>query len=212
MGNSEIKQVLEALIFVSDKPLGIVQIKEVISDIKEEQVYRFIEELNQEYLSAGRSFTIQQVAGGFRMSTRPQLAPWLKALYKSKMKERLSRPSLETLAIIAYKQPVTKLEVEKIRGVNVDGVLTTLLERNLIKITGRKDSVGRPILYATTDDFLGHFGLSAISDMPKLPELEQLTDTLQHPAPMEGLRVQEEQKNAGTISEENIKNGTCETS
>jgi segregation and condensation protein B len=110
------------------------------------------------------------------MVTLPQFGPHLKALYKSRMKERLTRPSLETLAIIAYKQPVTKPEIEAIRGVNTDGVIITLLERNLIRITGRKDTVGRPLLYGTTDEFLQHFGLGSLSDMPKLPEMQQMTE------------------------------------
>lgn len=176
MERKELKQILEALIFVSDKPLGINQIKEVLGDLPEQDIRQLTEELDREYQQTSRSFAIQEVAGGFRMITRPEFAPWLKALYKSKMKERLTRPSLETLAIIAYKQPVTKPEIEAIRGVNVDGVITTLLERNLIRIAGRKDTIGRPLLYTTTNEFLQHFGLSSISDMPKLPEVQQLTE------------------------------------
>ena len=175
METSESKSILEALIFVSDKPIGIGQIKDVMGDnISEAVIRQFVSELNQEYQAANRSFIIQEVAGGVRMFTRPEFAPWLKTFYKSKMKERLSRPSLETLAIVAYKQPVTRPEIEAIRGVNVDGVITTLLERNLIRIAGRKDTVGRPLLHATTDEFLGHFGLSSLREMPKLPEVQQL--------------------------------------
>lgn len=175
MQQSELKSVIEALIFVSDKPLGINQIKEVMEDMQEEQILQIIDELNQEYQATGRSFMLQETAGGFRMVTRPEFATWLKALYKSKMKERLTRPALETLAIIAYKQPVTKPEIEALRGVNVDGVITTLLERNLVRIAGRKDTPGRPLLYATTSEFLQHFGLASLSDIPKLPEVQQLT-------------------------------------
>lgn len=174
MEKTELKQIIEALIFVSDKPLGLLEIREVVKGVTEEQFRQAINELNQEYESTHRSFIIQEVAGGFRMATRPELAPWLKSFYKSKVTDRLTRPSLETLAIVAYKQPVTKPEIEAIRGVNTDGVIATLLERGLIKIAGRKDSPGRPLLYATTDDFLAHFGLGGISDMPKLPEMQQL--------------------------------------
>lgn len=176
MQQSELKSIIEALIFVSDKPLGINQIKEVMENMQERQIRQVIDELNQDYQATNRSFTLQEAAGGFRMVTRPEFAPWLKALYKSKMKDRLTRPALETLAIIAYKQPVTKPEIEAIRGVNVDGVITTLLERNLIRIAGRKDTPGRPLLYATTNEFLQHFGLASLSDIPKLPEVRQLTD------------------------------------
>lgn len=176
MDKQELKQIIEALIFVSDKPLSVNQIKEVVTEVPEEGIRQCVNELNQEYEATSRSFVIQEVAGGFRMVTRPHLAAWLKVFYKTKMKERLTRPSLETLAIVAYKQPITKPEVEAIRGVNVDGVMATLLEKGLTKIAGRKDSPGRPLLYATTDEFLAHFGLSALSDMPKLPELQQLTE------------------------------------
>jgi segregation and condensation protein B len=174
METNEIKPILEALIFVNDKPLTINQIKEVMDDVSEEQVRQAVSELNQDYEITKRSFIIQEVAGGFRMATRPEFASWLRSLYKSNVKERLTRPSLETLAIIAYKQPVTKPEIEAIRGVNTDGVITTLLERGLAKIAGRKDSPGRPLLYATTDEFLAHFGLSSIAEMPKLPEVQEL--------------------------------------
>ena len=176
MENAELKQVLEALIFVSDNPLEIAQVKEVIGEVSDEQIRQAVNGLNQDYETTKRSFIIQEIAGGFRMATRPEFASWLKSFYKSKVKERLTRPSLETLAIIAYKQPVTKPEIEAIRGVNTDGVIATLLERGLVKIAGRKESAGRPLLYATTDEFLAHFGLSAISEMPKLPEVQQLTE------------------------------------
>lgn len=181
MENKELKSVVEALIFVSDKPFGINNIRDVVDNVPEAQVRQVIDELNAEYEQTGRSFIIQEVAGGFRMATRPEFASWLKSFYKSKVKERLTRPSLETLAIIAYKQPVTKPEIEAIRGVNTDGVITTLLERNLIKIAGRKDTPGRPLLYATTNEFLAHFGLGAISEMPKLPEVQQLIDAVPGP-------------------------------
>jgi segregation and condensation protein B len=176
MEKEQSKSILEALIFVSDSPLEMVQIRDVLEGASEEEIQRLVQELNNEYQATGRSFTIQQIAGGYRMVTLPQFGPHLKALYKSRMKERLTRPSLETLAIIAYKQPVTKPEIEAIRGVNTDGVIITLLERNLIRITGRKDTVGRPLLYGTTDEFLQHFGLGSLSDMPKLPEMQQMTE------------------------------------
>jgi len=183
MENSELKPVLEALIFVSDKPLSINQIKVVVETAQEAQIRQLVDELNQEYEQTNRSFIIQEVAGGFRMATRPEFAAWLKSLYKSKVSERLTRPSLETLAIVAYKQPVTRSEVEAIRGVNTDGVIATLLERNLVKIAGRKDTPGRPLLYATTDDFLNHFGLGSISDIPKLPEVQELVEGNPSPQP-----------------------------
>lgn len=195
MERAELKSIIEALIFVSDSPLSTNQIKEVLAEeLGQEDISQFMKELNQEYEATNRSFIIQEVAGAFRMVTRPDFAPWLKALYKSKVKERLTRPSLETLAIIAYKQPVTKPEIEAIRGVNVDGVIATLLERNLVRIAGRKDTVGRPLLYATTNEFLAHFGLSSLSDMPKLPEVQQLTEAAPELAALEAAKQQIEEK------------------
>jgi len=194
MENTELKPVLEALIFVSDKPLTMIEIKEVVEGVTDLQVRQAVEELNQDYEATKRSFIIQEVAGGFRMATRPEFAQWLKSFYKAKIKERLTRPSLETLAIIAYKQPVTRSEVEAIRGVNTDGVIATLLERNLVKIAGRKDTPGRPLLYATTDEFLSHFGLGSISEMPKLPEVQDLTTALPEAQAMQDLENKVQQK------------------
>jgi segregation and condensation protein B len=176
MQRQQLKAILEALIFVSDNPISINQIKEVLEDVDEGWIRQAVQELNEEYQATSRSFSIQEIAGGFRMVTNPEFSPWLKAFYKSKVNQRLTRPSLETLAIIAYKQPVTKPEIEAIRGVNADGVITTLLERNLIRIAGRKDTAGRPLIYATTDEFLKHFGLKSLSEIPKLPEVQQLTE------------------------------------
>jgi segregation and condensation protein B len=191
MEMQEIKRIIEALIFVSDNPISVNQISEILKDTGEDVIRQIIQELNEEYKVTNRSFTIQEVAGGFRMVTKPELAPWLRAFYRSKVKERLTRPSLETLAIIAYKQPVTKPEIEAIRGVNVDGVITTLLDRNLIRIAGRKDTSGRPLLYATTDEFLEHFGLKSLSEIPKLPELQQMTDVTAGVATMKMEAIQE---------------------
>jgi len=166
------KQIIEALIFVSDKPLALGEIKQVLEDATDEEINTLIETLNKEYQDTQRSFKITQIAGGYQMVTTPECGPYLKKLYKSRMKEKLTRPSLETLAIKAYKQPATRAEIEAIRGVNVDGVVKTLLEKGLIKICGRKEVVGRPLLYSTTEEFLQHFGLGNISDLPRLEELQ----------------------------------------
>ena len=136
------------------------------------EIRSIIEELNGEYLSSGRSFAIKEIAGGFQMLTDPVYSRWISALYK-RPPDRLTGPSLETLAIIAYKQPLTRSQIELIRGVNVDGVLRTLEERNLVRSRGRMEAPGRPILYGTTTEFLQHFGLKSLDELPKLKEFQE---------------------------------------
>jgi segregation and condensation protein B len=130
-----------------------------------------VAELNAEYLREGRAFRIVSVAGGFRMLTRPEHAMWIKLLHRSS-RPRLSQAALETLSIIAYRQPVARTELEGIRGVNVDGVLKTLVERDLVRIAGRGEGLGRPLLYATTERFLEYFGLPDLEALPRPEEVE----------------------------------------
>ena len=135
-------------------------------------VRALIEELNAEYASSARSFQIKEIAGGFQMMTDPVYSKWIASLYK-RPPDKLTGPSLETLAIIAYRQPLTRSEIEAIRGVNVDGVLHTLEERGLIRSRGRLEAAGRPILYGTTTEFLQHFGLKSLEELPKLKEFKE---------------------------------------
>jgi segregation and condensation protein B len=172
MDKDQNKKVIEALLFVSDKPVSIDALKDVLTDVEPTGIRAIIEELNGEYSSSGRSFAIKEIAGGFQMLTDPIYSRWISALYK-RPPDRLSGPSLETLAIIAYKQPLTRSHIELIRGVNVDGVLHTLEERNLIRSRGRLDAPGRPILYGTTTEFLQHFGLKSLDELPKLKEFQE---------------------------------------
>lgn len=172
MDREESKRIVEALLFVSDKPVSIETLKDVVKDVEPVVVREIIGELNNEYASSGRSFSIKEIAGGFQMLTDPIYSRWIAALYK-KGPDRLTGPSLETLAIIAYKQPLTRTDIEIIRGVNVDGVLRTLEERNLIKTKGRLDAPGRPILYCTTNEFLQHFGLRSLEELPNLKEFKE---------------------------------------
>ncbi len=167
--------ILEALLFASPDPLSITQLQELLEE-DEEGIMNNLNYLKELYENKGSGLTIIEVAGGFRMSTRPDLHPWLTRLARVRP-GRLSRPALETVAIIAYRQPVTKAEVETIRGVAVDGVLRTLIERGLIRIVGRKRDVGRPILYGTSRTFLEHFGFQDLSELPSLKEIETLTTT-----------------------------------
>ena len=172
MEQDEIKRIIEALLFVSDKPLSIDAMHDVIKDIEPTEVRALMEELNKDYTSTGRSFAIKEIAGGFQIMTDPIYSQWISALYK-RPADKLTGPSLETLAIVAYRQPITRSDIEAIRGVNVDGVLRTLEERMLIKTRGRLEAPGRPILYGTTNEFLQHFGLKSLEELPKLKEFQE---------------------------------------
>lgn len=168
MAQDNTQAVIEALLFVSEKPLFIEQIKNVLDNLDSVEIRRILEGLNAEYEKANRGIRIIEVAGGFRMVTSPQLAPFLKKFYRQRRQERSSKAALETLAIIAYKQPVTKIEIESLRGVNVDGVISGLLEKGLIRIAGRKNAPGRPYVFGTTRSFLEYFGLKSLEDLPKI--------------------------------------------
>lgn len=177
MENSDqghLKGILEALLFISDKPLVLATIQEVLEGIDAETVKKLMEELKTEYNQRKSGLCINEVAGGYQVSTAADYASYIKKYYRSRHKEKLTGPSLETLAIIAYKQPVTRLDIESIRGVNVDGVITSLLEKGLIRIAGRKDVIGRPFVYSTTRQFLEYFGLKSLHDLPKMEEFASL--------------------------------------
>ncbi len=175
------KSVIEALIFASDDPLVpkeiINSIKEIDGsdmEITEEDIDQTVNELNATYEQNGNAFMILKIAHGYVHATKPEHAKYVGYLSSEKSKRRLSQAALETLAIIAYKQPLTKPELEIIRGVNSDYTLNTLLEKNLITIQGRAETVGRPLLYITTDEFLKYFGLNTIVDLPKPREIEEI--------------------------------------
>jgi segregation and condensation protein B len=164
----EIIDVVEALLFASDTPVEASRLQEVL-DLESPAVAReLVESLRGRLDAEGRALQVMEVGGGFRLVTRPEVAPWLVKLARSRTRSRLSRPSLETLAIIGYRQPVSRPEVDAIRGVNSDAVLDNLLERRMIRIAGRKDSPGRPFLYETTREFLVAFGLRDLGDLPKV--------------------------------------------
>ncbi|MFQ5988534.1 MAG: SMC-Scp complex subunit ScpB [Candidatus Methylomirabilales bacterium] len=165
--------VIEALLFASPDPLSLSQLQELLDDQERENILRSVNDLKDLYESRNSGLTIIEVAGGFRLSTRPDLHPWLTRLAKVRP-GKLSRPALETVAIIAYRQPITRAEIEAIRGVTVDGVLRTLVERGLIRIVGRKREVGRPLLYGTSRTFLEYFGFQDLSELPSLQEIETL--------------------------------------
>lgn len=156
---------LEALLFASDAPLELSRIAEVL-DLAPDDARTAVDALRAACDEPGRGLAVVDVAGGFRLVTRPEWAPVLLKLQRLRMKSRLSRAALETLAIIAYRQPVSRPEVEQLRGVGAESVLTHLLERRMVRVVGRKAGPGRPILYGTTREFLEHFGLKDLGDLP----------------------------------------------
>jgi len=165
---------LEALLFATDVPLGADRIA-ALTELKDrKQVREAIDALRETYDTSGRAFTVVEFGGGYSVSTRPEHATIVRKLFRGRRKQRLSRASLEALAIIAYKQPVTRIEIEEIRGVAASGVLGTLLERDLIQIVGRAETLGHPLLYGTTRAFLDYVGLAHVRELPQLSELEDL--------------------------------------
>lgn len=194
MEQTEAKRIIEALLFASEKPISVDQIKEVLTEFDSREIRTILLELKCEYENLGRSFRIYEIAGGFQMATEPVYAQHLKAFYKAKFKDKLTRPALETLAIIAYRQPITKAEIEDIRGVNVDGVIKSLAERVLVKVAGRKDAPGRPIIYSTTKEFLDRFGLNSLSELPKLSEFTEADIDLSEASSAVGNPASEEAK------------------
>ena len=169
---AELKAIVEALIFASPDPLTPKAIYKLLDSEPKEDVQAAIAELKRDYERAG-GLQFVEVAGGYQIVTRPDLHEWVRRLFHERTTQRLSVQALETLAVIAYKQPVTALEVTEVRGVNTSAVLATLLERHLIKIVGRKQVVGRPFLYATTREFLIRFGLNDLSDLPKVEDMAE---------------------------------------
>jgi segregation and condensation protein B len=187
----ELKPVLEAILFSAQKPLSPKEIRDVLAGAvehaegdeqvkalkksKEEAITATLEELAREHEAAARTFRLVCVAGSWQFVTQPEFAPWIKALVGHRARPpRLSQPALETLAIIAYRQPITRAEVEQVRGVAVDGVMQTLLERGLVEQRGRAEVIGRPMTYGTTAVFLEYFGLKNLDDMPAADELRRI--------------------------------------
>ena len=172
LAGAELKAILEALIFASPEPLTPKQIFKLVADEPREDVLAALEQLKRDYDRPG-GLHLAEVAGGYQIATRPELHEWVRRLFHERTTQKLTVQALETLAVIAYRQPVTALEITEIRGVNTSGVLNTLLERHLIKIVGRKQVVGRPFMYATTKEFLIRFGLNELADLPKVEDMAE---------------------------------------
>ena len=170
--SAEVKAIVEALIFASPEPVTPKMLYKLLADEPKEDVAAAVEALKADYDSRP-GLQLVEVAGGYQIVTRPQLHEWVRRLFHERSSQKLTVQGLETLAVIAYKQPITALEIGEIRGVNTSGVLATLLERHLIKIVGRKNVVGRPFLYATTKEFLIRFGLNNLNDLPKVEDMAE---------------------------------------
>src|SRR5256884_7515553 len=180
---SGLKGILEAILFVSAEPLSVDRMLGVVEGVAREELMSALRALQADYAAEGRGLQLIEVAGGFQITTRPDCAPWIKRLERAKEGAKLSRSAMETLAIVAYKQPVVRAEIEQIRGVDSAAVLKTLLERRLVRIVGRKDAPGRPIMYGTTRQFLQAFGLKDLADLPALRDIKELKEAEQFTLP-----------------------------
>lgn len=176
---SGLKGIVEAVLFVSGEPLSLDRLQGVMEGLSRAELMSALRAIQADYAAEGRGLQVVEIAGGFQIATRPDCAPWIKRLEKAKAGARLSRSAMETLAIVAYKQPLVRSEIEQIRGVDTAGVLKTLLDRRLIRIVGRKDIPGRPIMYGTTKQFLQAFGLKDLAGLPALRDLKDLKEAEQ---------------------------------
>jgi segregation and condensation protein B len=174
MEREDVKSILESLLFVADGPLTVQRLTEVIDGAGKDEIRSILEELDNELQNNRRGIRLVEVAGGYQLRTAKVNADWVKKFLGGRP-ARMGRATLETLAIVAYRQPITKAEIEAIRGVDVDGVITTLLERNLVRAVARKDVPGRPFLYGTTPEFLELFNLKDLAQLPTLKEMEEMT-------------------------------------
>jgi segregation and condensation protein B len=221
MNYETVKKIVEVLIFSSDRPLSLKQMKDIINEEKGttglaadiRNIEKAVNELIEKYENPEYSFNIIAVAGAYRFATKREFSPWLAKLNKEKLKRRLSQSALETLAIISYNQPITKAEIEGIRGVNVDYIIGSLLEKDLITIKGRAEVVGRPMLYGTTDSFLEYLGINSAEDLPTLKAIDEI---IKHSPPegvtqsdmdfFEEINQMKAKAAAGELSPEDLKN------
>ncbi|HXH28775.1 MAG TPA: SMC-Scp complex subunit ScpB [Candidatus Polarisedimenticolia bacterium] len=167
--------IVEALVFAATEPLTLADLLDLFPDAGEERLRDTLEELRRTCEAPGRGLQVQPVAGGYTMRTKPDLGEWVRALFRSRNRRRLSAAALETLAIVAYRQPITTPEIQVLRGTDPVGVLQNLLDKKLVRVLGRKKVVGKPLLYGTTREFLTHFGLNSLEDLPSIEEFGGLT-------------------------------------
>ena len=171
----KLKSILEAILFAASEPISLDQFQDTLPDLDKRAIRRGLAELREDYQEMDRSFHLVEIANGYQICTRPEYSAWIQKFYTRQVRVTLSPSALETLAIVAYKQPVTRADVAAIRGVNSDSVLNSLLEKGLVRIAGRK--AGRSLLFSTTDEFLQQFGLKDASELPSLDEIDELLNT-----------------------------------
>ena len=188
MSEQKLKSILEAILFAASEPISIEQFQDALPDIGKRAIRKALTALQDEYQEIDRSFHLVEIANGYQVSTRPEYSEWIQKFYTRQVRVTLSPSALETLAIVAYKQPITRADVAAIRGVNSDSVLNSLVEKRLVRITGRKE--GRALLFSTTDEFLQQFGLKDASDLPSLDEIDELLTTPNGSDPAENLLPQ----------------------
>lgn len=194
MDEKNLEQIITALLFASEEPLSIKKISSIVEDVSRADVDRAIREMQARLESNFPSIRLESVAGGLQLTTNPEFSKYVALLYSGKRKQRLSKAAMETVAIIAYKQPITRANVENLRGVGCGGVITTLMERSLIRITGKARVLGAPFLYGTTHEFLEYLGLNSLKD---LPSMEQLESMLEHEEALQPELVEGADNDAG---------------
>ena len=185
MSDEKLKSILEAILFAASDPISLDQFQSALPEIGKRALRRGLSELRDDYEEMGRSFHLVEIAHGYQICSRPEYSEWIEKFYTRQVRVTLSPSALETLAIVAYKQPITRADVATIRGVNSDSVLNSLLEKGLVRITGRKD--GRSLLFSTTDEFLQQFGLKDASELPSLDEIDELLSVPNGSEPSEPL-------------------------
>ena len=190
--SAPLKAILESLLFASEEPVTTHEVSEILGSERTAEIEAALEALVQDYEAGERGLRVQKLAGGFRITTDPALGPFLREMMRVRNRQRLSRAALETLALVAYKQPITAPEIQEIRGVNPSAILASLLDRRLVRILGRKKVVGKPFVYGTTRDFLIRFGLNSVEDLPSMEEFEaMLQEAGEEPAPASATRESE---------------------
>lgn len=194
-----LKPVIEALLFAADAPLSFEKMAHILEGEERDTIREALKELVEDYRERSGGFFIEEVAGGYQFRTNPEFAPWLRRLFKIGL-QRISKAAMESLAIIAYKQPVTRAELESVRGVDSGGVLATLMEKRFIKIVGRKEVPGRPVVYGTTKEFLETFDLKDLSCLPSLKDIQKMEEENGHEE--EDRRASEDREAEGTGSED----------
>lgn len=175
MSEQKLKSILEAILFAASEPISMEQFQDALPEVGKRAIRSALTALQDEYQERDRSFHLVEIANGYQMCTRPEYSEWIQKFYTRQVRVTLSPSALETLAIVAYKQPITRADVAAIRGVNSDSVLNSLVEKRMVRITGRKE--GRALLFSTTDEFLQQFGLKDASDLPSLDEIDELLTT-----------------------------------